>query len=497
MKESRNAEMRNTLLISFFTFLGAFICAESLLAQTNDPWSINPVLSLNTSGNDVPFGVDSSYVYLKREGVHLRSPRVSNPALPGTPEKVSIVAIRDEAWDELGEIQHVSIDEQHGLAVISARPYPGAPDYDLFISSTLPTSRFKKGDTSNLWSKAYPLVSLNSSFDEVYPQFIQGGLYFASNRNETDFDIFFAPRHLQWQSASVLDFPINSDSDDLSLVVLNDDEMYVCSNRINSEGFDVYLLSRNKNESLATGFYLELTLDGNPVSGVEVKWVEPSGLHRGAVIFENTTDPQGVISLDELPSSRVLSMRIGSIESPVIEGTVVRIMNANGEVVRAYAVNTSGVLSVDFLPLDSINDLDLNDLLDLSGLPSRYPPIYTLYFDLNISTPTSQSADQLELWWQNNARDFIVKIREFGLVLEGHADVTGTTDSNESLSKKRAVWFKEWLISKGVHAEQVSTRGMGARFPVKLCPNISDPFSDCPPEVHAVNRRVELRWEVL
>ena len=497
MKESPNAEMRNTLLIFFVTFLGAFIYVDSLFAQTNDPWSINPVLSLNTSGNDVPFGVDSSYVYLKQEGVHLRSPRVSNPALPGTPEKVSIVAIRDEAWGELGEIQHVSIDEKRGLAVISARPYPGASDYDLFISSTIPSSRFKKGETSVLWSKAYPLVSLNSSSDEVYPQFIQGGLYFASNRNETDFDIFFAPRHLQWQSASVLDFPINSDSDDLSLVVLNDDEMYVCSNRTHSEGFDVYLLSRTKNESLATGFYLELTLDGNPVSGVEVKWVEPSGFNRGTSVFENTTDPQGVISLDELPSDRVLSMRIGSVESPVIEGTVVRIVNANGEVVRAYAVNTSGVLSVDFLPLDSINDLDLNDLLDLSGLPSRYPPIYTLYFDLNISTPTTQSADQLEAWWQTNARDFIVKIQEFALVLEGHADVTGTTDSNENLSKKRAVWFKTWLISKGVHAEQVSTRGMGARFPVKRCPNISDPFSDCPPEVHAVNRRVELRWEVL
>ncbi len=497
MKESRNAEMRNTLLIFFVMLIGTFICVDSIFAQTDNPWSINPVLSLNTSGHDVPFGVDSSYVYLKQEGVHLRSPRVSNPALPGTPEKVSIVAIRDEAWDELGEIQHVSIDEKRGLAVISARPYPGAPDYDLFISSTIPSSRFKKAGTSMLWSQAYPLVSLNSSSDEVYPQFIQGGLYFASNRNETDFDIFFAPRHLQWQSASVLDFPINSESDDLSLVVLNDDEMYVCSNRTHSQGFDVYLLSRTKNESLATGFYLELTLDGNPVSGVEVKWVEPSGFSRGASVFENTTDTQGVISLDELPSSRVLSMRIGSIESPVNEGAVVRIMNANGEIVRTYTVNTSGVLSVDFLPLDSINDLELNDLLDLSSLPSRYPPIYTLYFDLNIATPTPQSADQLEVWWQNNARDFIVKFQKFALVLEGHADVTGATDSNENLSIERAIWFKAWLISKGVDAEKVSTRGMGARFPVKRCPNISDPLVECPPEVHAVNRRVELRWEVL
>ena len=63
-----------------------------------------------------------------------------------------------------------------------------------------------------------------------------------------------------------------------------------------------------------------------------------------------------------------------------------------GRLSEQYAINSSGVFSVDFLPLDSIKDLDMSALNDLSGLPSRYPPIYTLYFDLNVSTPTSQSA---------------------------------------------------------------------------------------------------------
>ena len=159
-KESHNAEMKKTLLIYLFVFLGFFVCFGSFIAQTINPWSINPVISLNTSGNDVPFGVDSSYVYLKQDGEHLRSSRVSNPEHPGVPEKVSIVAIRDDAWDELGEIQHVCIDDARGLAVISARPYPGATNYDLFISSTLPSSRFKNDDSSISWSKSYPLASL-------------------------------------------------------------------------------------------------------------------------------------------------------------------------------------------------------------------------------------------------------------------------------------------------------------------------------------------------
>ena len=488
--------MKTTLPISLFVFFGFFVCFESFIAQTINPWSITPVLSLNTSGNDVPFGIDSSYVYLKQDGEHLRSSRVSDPEYPGAPEKVSIVAIRDEAWDELGEIQHVCIDDTRGLAVISARPYPGAPDYDLFISSTLPNSRFKKDDTSFSWSKAYPLVSLNSASDEVFPQFIEGGLYFASNRNETDFDLYLAPRNLQWQSASVLDSPINSASDDISLVVLNDDEMYVCSNRLDSEGFDVYLLSRDNGDRRASGFSLELTLDGYAVHGVKVKWVEQKGFQRGATVYENTTNVQGLISLDELPSSRLLSMRVGTNDAPVLEGTVVRILNSKGEVVREYVINSSGILSVDFLPLDSINNLAFIESVDVSGLPDRSPPIYTLYYDLNIATPTSYSSEQLELWWLNNSADFIVKVRTFSLVLEGHADITGTAHNNEGLSEKRAVWFKEWLITKGVKAVQVSTRGMGARFPVKLCPTPSGPSSDCPPEVHALNRRVELRWEV-
>jgi hypothetical protein len=488
--------MKKVLLIYLLAFLGNFAHLESFIAQTISPWSIIPVTSINSPGNDVPFGVDSSYIYIQQNGENVRSPRLSDPEHPGEPEKVDIVAVRDEAWDELGEIQHVCVDDTRGLAVISARPYPGASDYDLFISSTLATSRFKKNESSQAWSKAYPLVSLNSTADEVFPQFIEGGLYFASNRNEKDFDIYFAPRNLQWQSASALESPINSEADDLSIVVLNDFEMYVCSNRANSEGFDVYLLSKPNNESLALGYFLELSSAGKSVQGVKVKWVEKDGVRRGTTVFENTTNQQGLISLDELPSNRVLSMRVGTIESPVVEGTLVRIINPKGVVVREYTINSSGVLSVDFLPLDSINNLEFRESLDLSVLPDRTPPIYTLFFDLNISTPSSQSSEQLELWWNENSRDFIIKISDSSLLLEGHADVTGAVENNEDLSEKRAIWFKEWLISKGIDAGLVSTRGMGARFPIEICPEPSPPASNCPPEVHAANRRVELRWKV-
>jgi hypothetical protein len=72
------------------------------------------------------------------------------------------------------------VDADRQLAVISAKPYPGAGDFDLFISSLT-----KRG-----YSRPYPLYSLNTAGDEVYPQFTSSGLYYSSNN-----DIYFASKN--------------------------------------------------------------------------------------------------------------------------------------------------------------------------------------------------------------------------------------------------------------------------------------------------------------
>ncbi|HIP48105.1 MAG TPA: OmpA family protein [Lutibacter sp.] len=50
---------------------------------------------------------------------------------------------------------------------------------------------------------------------------------------------------------------------------------------------------------------------------------------------------------------------------------------------------------------------------------------------------------------------------DFMLVLEGHADVRGGNTYNQSLSEKRVNAVKETLISRGVEAERISTKGFG------------------------------------
>ena len=467
--------------------LAAFIALVCLLpfgfsAQTLHDYTATPVAALSTELDDLPFGADSKWIYVMQYGPesgaqYFRAPRNSDATNPGALEATPLQTIRDEAWSELGVISHVSVDPDRQLAVISAKPYPGAGDFDLFISSLT-----KRG-----YSSPHPLYSLNTSGDEVYPQFTSRGLYYSSNN-----DIYFASRKHQWQNAVALDAPINTSADEISIAILNDHEMYVSSNRAGGD-FNVYLLSYEVDENLASGYTLELSCDGLPVKGAEISWVE---LDTGNPVFEGLTDVSGKLSLEGLPSSRTLGLRVGSVEVPTKPGAVVRILNIDGEIVRTYDVGSSGLLSADFLPLDKVDDLSLFASLDSSKLPSRSPALISIHFEIDSKSPTEASLQDLDGWWLD-MKNSILRSNDSPLIIEGHTDITGSLGSNDRLSEQRAVWLKDWLLARGMDESRLSTRGMGARFPMEVCSDNSSVNSNfCPPEVHAANRRVELRWKV-
>ena len=65
--------------------------------------------------------------------------------------------------------------------------------------------------------------------------------------------------------------------------------------------------------------------------------------------------------------------------------------------------------------------------------------------------------------------------------VEGHADASGTAEANVTLSQKRAVAVKEFLVQMGADPAMISPVGVGSAAPK----NSKDPFA---PE----NRRVEI-----
>lgn len=75
---------------------------------------------------------------------------------------------------------------------------------------------------------------------------------------------------------------------------------------------------------------------------------------------------------------------------------------------------------------------------------------------------------------------------ELRVVIEGHADATGTDDYNELLAFDRARTVADWLVAHGLSEARVEARGQGERAPLVDGASI---------EALAPNRRVTIRLE--
>ena len=65
-----------------------------------------------------------------------------------------------------------------------------------------------------------------------------------------------------------------------------------------------------------------------------------------------------------------------------------------------------------------------------------------------------------------------------------HTDGVGSTEYNQTLSEKRALSVKKYLLEKGAFDRQLLAKGYGKSFPVK--PNDTE-------ENRSLNRRVEFK----
>lgn len=81
--------------------------------------------------------------------------------------------------------------------------------------------------------------------------------------------------------------------------------------------------------------------------------------------------------------------------------------------------------------------------------------------------------------------DILVKQPGWRAELSGHTDYIGTDDYNLELSKNRAASVRNYLISKGIQPERISSQGFGKTKP--LVASRDD-------EARTINRRVEIRF---
>ncbi len=83
--------------------------------------------------------------------------------------------------------------------------------------------------------------------------------------------------------------------------------------------------------------------------------------------------------------------------------------------------------------------------------------------DVNI---TSQATlDKQAAWLQQYSN--------YRVAIEGHADERGTREYNIALGARRANSVRNYLVSKGIAANRMSTRSFGKERPVAVCNDIS------------------------
>ncbi|VAW18218.1 Tol-Pal system peptidoglycan-associated lipoprotein PAL [hydrothermal vent metagenome] len=65
------------------------------------------------------------------------------------------------------------------------------------------------------------------------------------------------------------------------------------------------------------------------------------------------------------------------------------------------------------------------------------------------------------------------KYPQFRITIEGHADERGTREYNIALGARRAAAAVNFLVSRGVSANRISSKSYGKERPVAICNDIS------------------------
>jgi len=106
----------------------------------------------------------------------------------------------------------------------------------------------------------------------------------------------------------------------------------------------------------------------------------------------------------------------------------------------------------------------LKELSDLKGQQTNRGLVLTVGDVLfatgkaEVAAGGMRSIDKLAEWLKKNPTR--------NLLIEGHTDNTGAEDFNQRLSQQRADAVRDQLVSRGVPADRITTKGYGPRYPV-------------------------------
>ena len=387
------------------------------------------------SAKDYPEGLGSFDIYLAYQTENGWSERIQAGAV-----------INSEYWESAPCLS----PDKRQLYFASDRP-GGFGGTDIYVSTRLANGK---------WTVPQNLgPAINTSGDESCP-FMHADnetLYFNSNGHQGygGTDLFLAKKTSQgFTVPQNLGYPLNTIDDEGSLFVTSDAMTgFFASDRVDSKGgLDIYSIQLydgiqpNASSWVEGRIYDSLT--GKGISGL----VEVIDLQSKVIISEVEANMEGYY-LSILPSGKNYAFNVSKKGYLFFSGRFLM-----KEVVGQKKFN----YNIPLQPLKEGTRMVLNNIQFESGKHELLPESFI-------------ELDKLLAILNENPK---LKVQ-----IVGHTDNVGSDNDNLVLSNQRAKIVLNYLTSKGIAAERLSSKGMGAQQPV------SDNQTE---EGKALNRRTEM-----
>jgi len=433
----------------------------------------NTILSISPDGQTVLLkGAYINGVYESR-GFSLAKKVVGGWSIP---EKIQIPGYEKMSRGK-NEYAYLSMD---GKALLLAFVEKKNSDRDDIYVSIL-------GDAG--WSRPEPLgEGINTEFSETTPFLAADGrtLYFSSDRpgGLGSQDIYMSKRlgngWTSWRKPVNIGPPVNTSAYDAyyTLAAKGDYAYFLSSTETGKKDiFRVAIEAEPEPEPVVVAApIIQQDVKSSPrIGSSEVS--ESVVLLSGKVSDAAGKVPSGAsVSYEDLKTGKIIGQATPDPSS------------GQYKLVLPYGTNYGITGKADgFLP--SSMNLDLSKLrgryLELDGRDLAMAPIAkgstitvnNLFFDLNKATLTPESEPELKRMAQVMLENASLRIE-----ISGHTDNTGTDVINDALSQARADAVKTYLLTAGIPAARILSKGYGSKKPK---------VSNDTDEGRAQNRRVE------
>ena len=355
--------------------------------------------------------------------------------------------INTESW----ESQPAISSDGRQLFFVSNRP-GGRGGKDIWVS-------YK--NANGVWMEAKNIGDkINTSKDDISPflHWDNQTLYFASKGfiGMGGFDVFVSRLNGSgdWGEATNIGYPINSPSDENSLIVAKDGRTaYFASSFFNEDRNDLDLYTFDlpqESRSLEVAYIQGLITDSKTNNPIKAD-IELVNLKSGKSYKSSESDLDGNYMLC-LPSDAEYALTVNK-KKYLFYSENIKLEHEGSILVKNF----------------KLQPLEVGEQVRLDNI----------FFELNSSNLKDESLVEL-----NKIIKFMASNPFLVIEIGGHTDNSGSKAYNLNLSDDRARSVKDALVQRGIPSDRIQTKGYGMSVPLNT--NSSE-------QERALNRRTELK----